>query len=194
MVKKGPLNIVEKAAIQSFLSEGKELSDIADTLDRSEGLVSKYVDGELEDTVSTIAKAKMEAFENDQKKYSRARAADIHKVKEADNVEIDEVTDQKTFDVVSKRLKQAGLKENDVAKVMELAIKRFILQERKFKDENEFYSQCIKEMRAGEFMIKKSDGGRDGVAIMTPAASQRTDEAKKGYSAKIDNNIFRPNG
>lgn len=198
MVKKGPLSLVEKAAIQGMLGQEKSTEEIASLLDRSETSVDKYITGELDDLHSTILNAKMEVVEEKEEsdRYCKTRKDEIFNIRKTNKVAIEEVTDEKTVATVSRRLSQAGLKDNDIAKVLDLAIQRFAKIERRFKDDNELYTECIRQMKAGEFMIKKSQGGRDGVAIMTPAASQRTDDSSKksNYSRISDKNIFRPNG
>ena len=42
-----------------------------------------------------------------------------------------------------------------------------------FKDMEGLYAEAIRQMRSGDFMKKRTEGGNTGVAIMTPAASQR---------------------
>ena len=47
MTKKGPLSLVEKAAIQGLLSQQKSSEEIAETLDRTSKVIDKYIDGEI---------------------------------------------------------------------------------------------------------------------------------------------------
>ncbi|RLI51664.1 hypothetical protein DRO61_01880 [Candidatus Bathyarchaeota archaeon] len=205
----GPLTLVEKAAIQGFLGQGQETPEIAESLNRSERLVDKYISGELDNLHSTIVNARMQAAESDSsvelnlnddqaddaKRYSKASTDDVFKIQDAEKGVLEEVSNQETVDLVMKRLVQAGLKDSDATKVLAGALERFYQAGRKFKDENELYTECIRQMKAGEFMIKRSQGGREGVAIMTPAASQRMDKQAKPTTSRIArNNIFRPNG
>jgi hypothetical protein len=196
MVKGGKLSLVEKAAIQGMLGQQKSTEEIASLLDRSEKIVENYIDGELDQLHSTIAEAQLEAEENKDHRYSKAKKKDIFHIRDVDKVDAQEVTDEKTIATVNRRLSQAGLKDNDITKVLELAITRFAKLGRKFKDDNELYTECIRQMKAGEFMIKKSQGGRDGVAIMTPAASQKMDDSSKrnNYSRYSEKNIYKPFG
>ena len=202
MVKGGKLSLVEKAAIQGLLGQEKSTEEIASILDRSERVVDNYIAGELDELHSTIANAQIERgaeevqAEEDYDRYSKTRKDEIFNIRKVDKVDASEVTDDKTIAVVSRMLRQAGLKDNDIHKVLDLAISRFVKIGRQFKDENELYTECIRQMKAGEFMIKKTQGGNDGVAIMTPAASQRADDgSRKGnYSRYSDSNIFRPKG
>lgn len=194
MVKGGKLSLIEKAAIQGMLGQNKSTEEIATLLDRSEKIVENYIDGELDDLHSTIAGAQIEAEEKKSERYSKAKKNDIHNVRQVDEIDSQEVTDKKTIAAVSRRLNQAGLKDTDIEKVLSLSITRFAKLGRKFKDDNELYTECIRQMKAGEFMIKKSQGGREGVAIMTPAASQKMDDSSKknDYSRVSEKNIFRP--
>lgn len=211
--KGGPLTLVEKAAIQGFLGQGQDTKEIAETLNRSEKVVDTYISGELDNLHSTIVNARMQAAldgsaewessdsveepsqENESKRYSKASTDDVFKIQDAEKGVLDEVSNQESVDLVMKRLVQAGLKETDATKVLAGALERFYKAGRRFKDDNELYTECIRQMKAGEFMIKRSQGGREGVAIMTPAASQRMDKQAKSTDSRIvRNNIFRPNG
>lgn len=202
MPKAGRLNIVEKAAIQGMLGQQKSTEEIASLLDRSEKVVENYINNELDELHSTIVRARMEAEENQEPeqeesdRYCKTRKDEIFNIRKVNKVDAQQVTDDNTIAVVSRRLTQAGLKDNDVTKVLDLAISRYVKIGKVFKDENELYTECIRQMKAGEFMIKKTQGGRDGVAIMTPAASQRADDGnrKGNYSRYSEKNIFRPNG
>lgn len=197
MTKKGKLTLVEKAAIQTFISQGKDVAEIASTLDRTKNIVTKYINSELDDLHSTIVNAQMEAAEAEQEheRYSKARKDDLFNIREAKTQDLKDVTDSATVNAVQRRLSQAGLRDNDIAKVLKLAIDRYASAGRQFKNEDELYTECIRQMKAGEFMIKKSQGGRDGVAIMTPAASQRSDDNKSASpSRSVRDNVFRPNG
>lgn len=201
MPKGGRLSLVEKAAIQGMLGQHKSTEEIASLLDRSEKVVENYIEGELDQLLSDIVNAKIEALETETEKeeperYSKAREKDLFNIRKVNKIDAREVTDDKTIATVSRRLSQAGLKDNDIAKVLDLSISRFAEIGRKFKDDNELYTECIRQMKAGEFIIKKSQGGRDGVAIMTSAASQKMDDASRrnNYSRYSENNIYRPNG
>ena len=41
------------------------------------------------------------------------------------------------------------------------------------------YKDCVARMPSSTFMIKKTMGGREGVAIMTGGASQKGDDSSK---------------
>lgn len=198
MVKKGPLSLVEKAAIQGLLSQQKSIEEISNTLDRSETSVENYINKELDELHTTIVNAQIESSNNEPDRYSKAnKKKDLFVIKDIDTIDHQDVTDEITINKVMKRLKQAGLRENDIHKVIKLAISKYANIEKQFKDENELYTMCIKQMRAGEFMIKKAQGGTEGVAIMTPAASQRTDDSHRkspSTSRSVRNNVFKPHG
>lgn len=187
--KSGPLNLVEKAAIQGMLSQEKSIGEIASTLERSESIVDNYINNELDELHSTIVNAKIQ---KEVKRWSSPNKEDIYNQQKPSSTDI--VSD-KIVSVVHKRLQQAGLKDIDANKVIDMAIDRYAQKNKVIKDEEELYAESIKSMKAGEFMIKKSAGGSDGVAIMTPAASQRGDKpARTQHSNPIEKNIFRPNG
>ena len=69
--------------------------------------------------------------------------------------------------------------------------------QRLFKTEEKLYSACISRMSAGHFIQKRTESGSEGVAIMSQAASQRMDEAKKSYNTEgvsraARGNVYNP--
>ena len=93
-------------------------------------------------------------------------------------------------------LVKGGVTENDAEKVMSIALDKAEKSGKIFENESKLYSAAIKNMKAGEFMKKRSDGGHKGVTVMTSAASNKADEStKKGvYSRKMEGNVYRPRG
>ena len=204
MVKRGRLNNIEKMAIQGFLDNGVDTETIAGELDRSQAAVDKYVDGELADIKQTIQDAGGEiesvAEPKPKKKatrYEKIREKDIAQVKprEQDEIDIETVGSREIFEAVHRRLRSAGLTDKDATQIVNSAIEYAWDQGITYHKEDIFYTACIKRMRAGNFMIKKSEGGREGVAIMTQASSTRTDEARKnvrGATKRTRGNIYNP--
>lgn len=205
MGKRGKLSIIEKAAIKGALSEGKSNKEIATMLDRTERVVSNYIDGELDSVAATIAKVQLEksqvAEEQSSKEYRRYCKPDTRDVAESqpDNKEAAprQVASAKVIEDTRKELSKAGLIPTDVTKLLNKALTKGREKGMKFKEVKDLYKQCIAMMNAGEFFVKQTDGGSDGVAIMTPAVSQRMDNfrksaAKNKTSRSTRGNVYQP--
>lgn len=179
MLKKGKLSLVEKTAIKQWLSEDRTVDEMATDMNRSPQVIEKYITGELDQLITDVAKIRAE-------RYAKANEKDIAKVFEDDE---ESVLSSDLLKTVYKRLLQSGLTEKDSIKVIEKAMETET--GKNTEDPDELYTICINCMRAGDFMIKKTKGGSKGVAIMSPAASQRTDGPSKANnpSDKIRNNI-----
>ena len=96
-----------------------------------------------------------------------------------------------------KQLRNAGLTENDANKIIHSALVHAAQNGGVFKTEEKLYSACINRMSAGHFIQKQTEGGNDGVAVMSQAASQKMDEAKKtyntdGFSRLARGNVYNP--
>ena len=160
---KGRLSNVEKYAIQGMVGQDATVAEIASELGRSEKTVENYVNNELDRLHSMSAEIQLRQAEDEEvaKKSS---------------------TDESVIKKVVRRLLQAGLTEMDAQRVMNSALARAEKKNKVYGGEKAvdlLYNDCIGRMTASQFMIKKSQGGREGVAIMTPGASQKGDGASK---------------
>lgn len=177
---KGKLSITEKYAIQGMIHEGKPIADIAESLGRKPVTIEKYINGELEELVTNITRAKLQAANPE--------------VEQDEEFEFEAQVSEDIFEAVVHKLKQAGM-DRDKA---EECIYR-VLRKINFDPDNEqqLYALCIRNINAKDVMITRAAGGRKGVAVMTKAGSERGDEHKRRArkqkpSRKVRGNIFYP--
>lgn len=162
------LSLADKMAIKGGLHDGKTVEEITSVLNngkaasakKSEALVQKYIDTELDQLATTIAKVQTESSDENV-------------------VYVPESVKKAAF----KDLVASGLTNLDAQMIVDKAATNAKNNKRKYTDIKPFYTLCIKSMRAGQFMIKKGNGGRGGVTMMTGAASARTDRSVK-YAKK----------
>ena len=196
MAKTGKLSNVEKMAIQGGLGVGQNVEEIAKALDRTLKSVNKYVEGELDDIHSTIASVALETGEEPKKaaeplvdyepvveknrRFAVAQAEDIAKAyPEQDTVYAEDIASKDIMVNTYKKLRTAGLTENDANRVIHSALTWGAKNGQKYKSSDLLYTACIKRMNASHFITKVTQGGKEGVAVMSGAASARMDEARK---------------
>ena len=170
MTKKGKLSNMEKYVVKGMLGDNKTVDEIAVELDRTSASIQKYVDGELDKVCSTVAHVQEES--------TRQVASPEH------------------IGATKKKLKDAGVTDLDIDKLLDKSFKTLRSKNMFDVSSDMLYVECITNMRAGNFMIKKTAGQKQsGVAIMTQAASTRMDEARKSHkitSRSVRGNIFNP--
>lgn len=213
MAKTGKLSNVEKFAIQGALSDGKSSEEIAKVLDRTPKAVNKYIDGELDAIHNTVVSVAIETgkepetleplveFEpvvDDSRRFAVAMKDDVAKAyPEQETIRAEDIADQKIIVGTYRKLRQAGLTENDSNRVIHSALTWGAKNGQEYKDSDVFFTACIKRMNAGHFITKVTEGGAEGVAIMSGAASTRMDEARKTSSKPISRSargaVFNPN-
>jgi len=184
MAKKGKLSNTDKMAIQKGVSKGLTVDSIANSLDRTTKIVDNYISGELNDLLSTIAGAQIDKDEA----QTPASYDESDLSKKYDHI------DPRTIIHVTNKLITAGLTENDTRQLIISALDSSNGDPSMNNDEL-LYTRCISRMSAGHFITKKTQGGREGVAIMSEAASIRGDmHAKKslGNSRSSRGNVFNP--
>lgn len=209
MGKRGKLSLVEKMAIKGGYSEGQSIEEIAEALDRTPKAVNNYVEGELDEIAGHIAQAQMQAHENGnniEEGYSdEDNCADsvtgvrpLHPKKERTRLQDDDLAEARPTEKTQKApvasetiikagyrdLIQAGLTKGDANRLVKSTIDYASKKGHKFTNEKQFYYACIARMNAGQFMIKTSQGGNEGVAIMTGAASTRAETSKQGHKPR----------
>lgn len=165
-MKTGKLSKVEQLAIVGALSDNMTIEEIAKSLDRSEKIVSTYA-----------KKVKKEKQEKQKQEEVKSEEEQI------------QPSNDPLFAAVRKRLISSGLTHTDADRILDKFVGR------RFKTEDQLFVACIKSMKAGDFMQKKSQGGREGIAIMNGGVSARLDEAKKlgpKHSRHVRGNIFKP--
>jgi hypothetical protein len=215
MTKRGRLNNTEKYAIQGMIAQDISVEDIASQLDRSEKSVKNYIDGELDDVVSHIVQARMEAFENaadieaetpisnpKRRRFTDLDEGEIQKAKpEEPSSELEEHVSHTIPPEFQKaaydKLLNAGLIENDARRVVRAAVAAAEKSGLAIRNGDHLFTECVKRMRAGQFMQKRTTGGNQGVAVMTGNASARLDEAQKNNAGRIHSrsargNVFNP--
>lgn len=170
MTKRGKLTLREKYAIQGMLHNNMDIEEIATFLDRSTKIVENYVNGELDRLHNTIANAQLEQLE---KEVERRQKEALSPPNEQPNISSKDVQN------VFTRLKDAGLLEKDIVWVINKVFDVYEKTKSKLQDADHLYTECIKNMRAGHFITKRTQSGKGGVAIMSPAASTRMDESAK---------------
>ena len=202
-VKTGKLTLTEKYAIQGALSEKKQPAEIADMLNRSEGIVSRYITTELDNLHQQIAEAQVEAAENKTQekdpqtaRYSRASKLDIQQSKPSAPKEpksLDEIASENTITEAYRELVKAGVLEERAKTIIEAALNKASDTGAVFKSSNDLFVEALKQMSAGDFMQKKSEGGQTGVTVMTHAASQRLDH-RQSPNHNNNEHIYNPQG
>lgn len=176
----GKLTNVDKMAIQGGVQKGMSATEIAKALGRPEKTVQGYIDGELDDILNTITKARIERGEEDE----RAEVDFEAESEEGEEEEEREVAPQSMRREVHRMLKQAGLIDSDIAGLIKKAVNKATTQGVTFDDSNALFKACVSNMRAGQFFTKKTQNGRDGVAIMNSAVSAKMDDARKRRKKK----------
>lgn len=171
-LRKGQLSMSDKLAIKGGLHEGKTAEEIASVIKKSPEVVQTYIDKDLDKLAGTIAKAQIQAAQNEVV-----------------------YVDEKTKDAARRELVKGGLTELDADKVVNKAAQKAANSKRKYRELAPFYTLCVKSMKAGEFMIKRSPGGKKGVTIMTQAASSKSEDSAKKHEnipRSARGNIYRP--
>jgi len=175
------LNNTEKYIVKGMLSDKIAVVDIAKKLGKTKTIVQNYIDTELDQVCANVVKGRMDAskaeYEDDDTKGSTTTSLTIYKA-------------------TSDRLLEAGVTQQDATNLIKavetLSKKNNVV----YTTVDECFTACIMRMRAGNFMLKKTVGGREGIAIMTGAASGRTDASKKKApttrSRSSKGHIYRP--
>ncbi len=199
MANTGRLTNVEKMAIQGGLSQGDSIRDIAEALDRSPKTVKRYIEGELNEIHENVVNAQIERAENaPTTDYAPVTESEVPPVPEdQETIRTEDVASREIVVATFKQLRNAGLTENDANRIIHSALVHAAQNGGIFKTEEKLYSACISRMSAGHFIQKRTESGSEGVAIMSQAASQRMDEAKKSYNTEgvsraARGNVYNP--
>lgn len=174
-MKRGRLTDVEKYAIRGMIEQGKSLEDIMELTDRSEKVVRSFMD-EIQPEP-----------EPPQEEGDANIDFDITRVINPDHIAI-----------VRRRLeREVGVSDADIEHLINKSLRIAFDRNQVFVNEDKLYQACIFNMRAGQYIIKRTAGKKEsGVAIMTPIASQRMDEASKRNRAptsrKVRQNTYNP--
>jgi hypothetical protein len=207
--KTGKLTLAEKGEIQQGILKKTELAEIAESINRTELAVTKYVNGELYQMMNALANITEEEevlepleMEDYGDVPGDMEDADVPGDFLDEDIEDDapverEAASAETIKAVVKRLDNAGLTKADAQKVVNIVIKMAIKAGKFYKNDNVMYVACIKRMPASNFMKKRTEGGNEGVAMMTGTASSRMDAARKMAARRTTTrssrgNIYRP--
>lgn len=178
----GKLSNTEKFAIKGMIAEGKSSKEIADELGRSEAAVIKYVGGELESIIDTMVKVRMEQAEQ-----TPEVTEETPPIKEPVKVS------KETMVATIHKLRIAGFNKENAKEIIDR-----ILRKVDFVPDNaqQLYALCVRYLNTKDVMINRAAGGREGVAVMTQAASERIDEFHKTHAApgtrKVRQCVFKP--
>lgn len=212
---KGQLTLTEKYAVQGMLADGKSIDEINTQLNRTGGkAVQNYIVGQLDDILNTVTQVKLDrALDGDDKAFNDIKSSpsqsEVSENSETGNKEISskEVVKRKLTqdkqpvaipddiaDGAKRLLRGAGLKKSQISDVVERTHKRL---NRCPANSQEFYTLCMQTLNANDMMVSEAEGGREGVKIMTPAASAALDEVAKRYrktgvSRSARGNMFNP--
>ncbi len=199
MANTGRLTNVEKMAIQGGLSQGDSIKSIAEALDRSPKTIKRYIEGELNEIHETVVNAQIERAESTEAPtdYAPVTESEVVPVPEEETIRTEDVASREIVVSTFKQLRNAGLTENDANRIIHSALVHAAQNGARFKTETKLYSACINRMSAGHFIQKQTESGNEGVAIMSQAASQRMDEAKKSYNTEgvsraARGNVYNP--
>ena len=183
------LTNVDKMAIQGGVQKGMSAIEIAKALGRPEKTVQTYIDGELEQLLNTVVNARIARGSNNDEYESPVEE------EEDDEEDNEEVATAGMKREVTRMLKQAGLIDSDIVGLIKKAINKATDQGLTFDDSNALFKACVSNMRAGQFFTKKTQNGRDGVAIMNSAVSAKMDSARKRGKRKgrmVRGSIYNP--
>ncbi len=162
---KGRLSNVEKYAIQGMLHNEKEVKDMAKSLDRTETVINKYIDNELDNIHTTTTKVKLEK-EIKRLKKEQQKTESIQEMKEC----------------VTSELVRSGAMPDTISEWIKRAIKQFGNPPNK----EVLMGNCMKVRTAKDFMITQTSGKKERtVAIMTKEASERSDEFRKTMPTSV---------
>lgn len=214
---KGRLTTAEKYVIQGMLQNGKTIKEVQILLDRTNSkVIRNYVVNELDDILETITRIRLDkglsgdktAF--DDMEVDSQNDSEVSENLETGNKEISskevikrKLTQQEepvliSNEIINKTeqmLRGTGLKKPEALDLLRRTHKRL---NRPPVDAKEFFSLCIQSLNANDKMISEAEGGREGVKIMTAAASAALDEAGKKYRSKdttsrsARGNMFNP--
>jgi len=199
MANTGRLTNVEKMAIQGGLSRGDSVKSIAEAIDRSPKTVKRYIDRKLKEIHETVLNAQIERAESTETPtdYAPVTESEVEPVPEEETIRTEDVAKREIVVATFKQLRNAGLTEHDANKIIHSALVHAAQNGAVFKTESKLYAACINRMSAGHFIQKQTEAGNEGVAIMSQAASQRMDEAKKSYNTEgvsraARGNVYNP--
>ena len=179
MAKSGRLSASDKYTIVGAMQDGKSPQEIATMIGKSVAAVEKHIKAQ---NIPINKEVKSNRF--------RVRDEDVQQVQEVET--FDEYATPKIRGEVKKMLVDGGVTEQDASKLISKVLEQAADVDKKFTKPFDLYKACIKKMRAGNFMNKKTAGGKGGVSVMTPAASERIDDARKGVRRQnLNENIHR---
>lgn len=179
------LSLTEKYAIQGMIHEGKDLDDIAKSLKRRRTTVEEYVNGELEELVNNVVRARQQAA-----------MADLEDENEDEVPQPQEIVIPATlYKEALNFMRKNGFSDTDGKELLDNAVAQLTYIP---ADARELYNVAITKKGFGLQMVTKTAGGKEGVAIMTPAGSERGDIAHKEYadrkptSRSARGNVWKP--
>jgi len=171
----GKLTRNEQYIIQGMRHDNKDVAEIAKSLGRTEKAVANYLTS-LDSLHSTVAAVQTEQV-----------------VEEPVPVAREMPTSEEVVQKAVMLLVKSGQTERDAQKLVNQALRTFFANVGTDQPEK-LMKFALRFVKSGELMKKSSVGGSDGVTIMTEAASDRGDYAKKfrqkKASKKFNGSVF----
>lgn len=165
MAKKTPLTELEKFAIRGMVGENKNVDEIKELLDRSQG--SRVI----------------ENFINEEELLTKEKSEEDHIMSEWKDVI------QQTIN----NLVKGGVDRLDAEKTVHDTIKHHIDLENSTPEPDTIQSAITKHNKtARDLMKRKTENGQSGVTTMTGAASQKGRPTNTQESRYARGNIFNP--
>ena len=160
--------------IKGLLFDGKTVEEIKEHLDRSPK--SKVVEKFLE-TLNLVTEEK---------------TGDPMDESSEDTITTNEEVDMTNWESVISHLMSKDLTREQAEDYLRTSLKSDSFLEHEDPEDNA--KEVLKTQKSGDMMRKTAMAGRTGIVLMTGAASERADEAKKYYKDPVNKNVYKPKG
>ena len=181
---KGRLGIQEKYIIQGMLNDSKTVKQIAATLERSVGAVTKYVEGELNDIQKTVASVDIDRVATLEAEIA-TKSAELTALQDA-GMTVDQMRQ-----VACDRLRAInGMGESTPGRLVAKAIEINGTP----PNVDILYGWAVLQLKTKDFIIHETAHKKDKtVAIMTRVASERADAAREQMPSNTLSRTARTN-
>ncbi len=181
-VKKGSLTQFEKFAIIGMFYEGVDPEEMKVLLNRAES--SQVIEKYLVTYKEKIEKQAAEKATSDRRnKVDKAAKTKKEPLDQDYNVSYD-------HQAVLRKMSMAGIHGEDALRLIQKALPKF---ENRKAEVNEIYNEAMSKVGARELMIRDSNTGSRGVAVMTEAASGKGEHIRNKVRNHTPDYVFSPN-
>jgi len=202
---KGTLSQTEKYAIQGMIQDGKEVSEIEDTLGRTGTAVKNYITSELPNLIDNIIEARLQRVdagakaedvfpEEFEREFTDEDYYDVEDEEVARSDSGNKIVSSK--DLIKKKLEQenapihvdeeieketihklrgVGLDQEEAEDLLRRAKRKLV---RTPDNAGQLLSFCLKQLNAGDHTGSKTAGGKAGVAVWNGTASAIADNGR----------------